>query len=266
MLRSGWVCQACKLGGMTRRGWVQGRGVWALERQEQLLTVAGFRPLAPLVDNCYADFPLNVECVQCGGAQTNSLHGLSEGVRLAWLPCSFCNADRFKPTEETIKARFEALHLALISPWTGDPGVGLDARCRRCGGHRIISWTALSVSPPCIRCDGRRLDPEAPHRVYLFKFAHLGPHGVYKIGITNCSDDHRLAQHTKIKGQLLDIVTVRDRAAAFAIEASVLRKYQPTAPVSVSAADLPYGGATECWDAIAGYPDLADLVRRTSSR
>jgi len=98
--------------------------------------------------------------------------------------------------------------------------------------------------------------------VYLFVFDHLGAHGVYKVGITHCVDDHRLAQHKKAKGHLLQIVTVSDRASAFAVEASVLRKYQPIAPASVSPADLPYGGATECWDAIAGYPDLAELVAR----
>lgn len=262
MLRHGWVCRMCKLGGMTRRGWVQSPGVWSLERQEQLMTVGGFRPLTPLVDNCYADFPVNVECLQCGGAQTDSLFGLAEGVRLSWLPCTFCNANRFKPTEETIRTRLRDLGLELRGPWAGDPGAGLDARCLRCCTDRVVSWSALGTSPPCLRCDGRRLDPQAPHRVYLIEFAHLGPFGVYKVGITHCVDDRRLAQHRAVGGRVLQVVEVADRASAFAIETLVLRRFQPVAPAAVAPADLPYGGATECWDTLAGYPDLEELINR----
>jgi hypothetical protein len=262
MLRNGWVCQMCKLRGLTARGWVQSRRVWSLEQQEQLLIVAGLRALAPLVDNRAADFPLNVECLHCGGAQTNSLFGFSEGVRLSWLPCTFCNAARFKPTELDIRARMESLGLELLSTWTGDPGAGLQARCLRCGTDRVVSWSALGSTPPCLRCDGRRLDPQAPHRVYLFAFPRLGPHGVYKVGITHCVDDRRLGQHRAVGGQLLQVVDVPDRASAFAVEAAVLARYQSVAPASVAAADLPHGGATECWDALAGYPDLASWVGR----
>ena len=262
MLRRGWVCRMCKLGGLRARGWIQGPGVWSLDRQEQLLTVAAFRPLSPLVDNCYADYPLNVECEHCEGAQTDSLFGISEGVRLSWLPCTFCNTDRFKPDEATIRERFLTLGMEVLSPWTGDPGAALEARCQRCGTDRLVSWTTLATAPPCLRCDGRRLDPEAPHRVYLFEFAHLGDRGVYKVGITHSVDDRRLAQHRAAGGRLIQVVDVPDRAFAFAIESAVLRRFQSAAPASVGPADLPYGGATECWDALAGYPDLAAWVRR----
>lgn len=265
MLRKGWVCRACKLNGVTSRGWVQGRSAWSLEQQEQLLTVAGLRPLVPLMDNAPGDHPVNVECLTCGGAQTDSLFGFSEGVRLSWLPCTFCNAQRFKPTQQMVAERFAALGMTLVSTWSGNPTVGLDATCARCGTHRVVSWLALgSGAPPCLRCDGRRLDPAAPHRVYLFSFPRLGPRGVYKVGITHCVDDRRLAQHTAVGGQLVQVVEVADRATAFAIETTVLRRFQPQAPASVSSADLPYGGATECWDAMAGYPDLREWTQRTS--
>lgn len=263
MLRKGWVCRACKLGSLTASGWVQGRGSWSLERQEQLMTVAGLRPLVPLVDSAPGDLPVNIECVTCGGAQTDSLFGFSEGVRLSWVPCTFCNAQRFEPTGAMVTDRFAALGLTLISEWSGDPGAGLDAVCSRCGTPRVVSWLGLaSGAPPCLRCDGRRLDPDAPHRVYLFSFARLGPHGVFKVGITHCADDRRLAQHTAAGGRLVQIVEVGDRATAFAIEATVLRRFQPQAPASVTHTDLPQGGSTECWDAIAGYPDLELLLQR----
>lgn len=70
-----------------------------------------------------------------------------------------------------------------------------------------------------------------------------------------------LAQHTAAGGRLVQVVEVANRTTGFAIEATVLRKFQPKAPALVTAADLPHGGATECWDAIAGYPDL-ELLRR----
>lgn len=265
MLRKGWVCRACKLGSLTASGWVQGRGSWSLDRQEQLMTVAGLKPLSPLLDNAAGDQPVNVECTTCDGAQTDSLFGFSEGVRLSWMPCTFCNAQRFKPTAQMVSERFAALGLTLTSPWAGDPTVGLDASCSRCGTHRILSWLALGAgAPPCLRCDGRRLDPEAPHRVYLFSFPCLGPHGVYKVGITHCVGDRRLAQHASVGGHLLQVVEVADRATAFAVEANVLRKFQPLAPASVSPADWPYGGASECWDALAGYPDLRSYSPRSA--
>lgn len=263
MLRKGWVCRMCKLGGLRARGWGQTAELWSLDAQEQLMTVAGFRPLTPLTDNVVGDYPANIECMRCGGAQTDSLFGISEGVRLSWLSCSFCNADRFKPTEDTVRERCGELGLELVSTWQGDPGATLDARCRRCGTDRVVSWSGLgSGAPPCLRCDGRRLDPEAPHRVYLFEFPRLGKHGIFKVGITHCVDDRRLGQHASVGGRLLQVVTVANRAAAFAIEASILRKFQAQAPAAVSPHDLLYGGATECWDGFAGYPDLGAWVAR----
>ena len=260
MLRNGWVCRMCKLTAMTASGWLQRRDVWSLDRQEQLLVVAGFTPLAPLVDNAPADWPVNVQCTECGGAQTDSLFGLSEGVRLSWLPCTFCNQARFKPSDERIRTRFQELGLDLVSEWTGDPKATLEATCRRCGTERRVSWNTIATAAPCLRCDGRRLDPEAPHRVYLFKFPNLSAHGVIKVGITHCVDDRRLHQHIAAGGEFIQIVEVPDRATAFAIETRVLGRFQPIGPVAVSASDLPQGGASECWDAFVGYPDLEDLV------
>ena len=96
MLRNGWVCRHVQARpGMTAsRVGPRSPGAWSLERQEQLMTVAGLRPLrAPWSTISRADFPAQrrVPC-SVGGAQTDSLFGLSEGVRLSWLPCTFCNA------------------------------------------------------------------------------------------------------------------------------------------------------------------------------
>lgn len=224
------------------------------------MTIAGLRPLTPLLETAVGDTAVNVECTTCRGAQVDSLFGIAEGIRLSWMPCGFCNAERFKPTAEMVEARFHDLGLTLVSGWHGDPTVGLEATCHRCSSPRIVTWENLgSGAPPCLRCDGRRLDPDAPHRVYLIAFDRLGPRGVYKVGITHCADDRRLAQHATAGGRLLQVVEVQDRATALAMEAAVLRRYQPQAPALIAASDLPQGGATECWDSIAGYPDLALL-------
>lgn len=258
--RGGWVCQMCKWiqhGIENRRlGYPNLVGDWPVERQEQVLTAAGMRSLHPLGDQDGND-PLNVECLECGAAQADTLFGISEGIRLSWLPCTECNARRFKPTQETIGARFAALGLSLVGEFTGDPGRPLNATCTRCSTERSVSWSAIcGGTPPCLRCDGSRLDPDAPHRVYLIEFPHLGECGVYKVGITHCANDNRLHNHEKAGGRVMKTIQVANRAAALAIERRILETYLPLAPVQLHRDLLPHGGTTECWSRHAGYPDL----------
>ncbi|MGY1738376.1 hypothetical protein [Geodermatophilus sp. SYSU D00684] len=257
--RGGWVCQMCKWLelGPPYRAMNASRRDWPVALQEQLLAAAGMRSVLPLGDADGFD-PINYECLQCGGAQADSLDGIYGGVRASWLPCAHCNAARFRPTTETVAARFEALGLQLLDEFDGDPGRPLQAVCRRCGAPRAVAWTAIcSGTPPCLRCDGARLDPDAPHRVYLVHFPHLGDVGVFKVGITHCTDDGRLNAHRRVGGVVLDTVQVRDRATALVLERRVLERYLPAATVSFPPELLPHGGATECWSAHAGYPDLA---------
>lgn len=258
MLRRGWVCRACKLTALTATGWIQGRATWTLHQQIELLQTAGFIPLHPLSNLSAGDLPLNVECLECGGAQVDSLFGISEGVRLSWLPCRFCNDQRFKPTASTVAGRFAALGLQLRSPWCGDPGAPLDAVCQRCGTTRHVSYSTVATAPPCLRCDGRRLDPDAPCRVYLFRFDALGPRGVFKVGITHRADDRRLDIHVAAGGILIEVVEVENRRVALAVEASVLNAYRTLAPAVITHRDFPHGGWTECWDQVAGRPELRD--------
>jgi hypothetical protein len=96
--------------------------------------------------------------------------------------------------------------------------------------------------------------------VYLVHFPHLGDVGVYKVGITHCADDDRLKVHQRAGGVVLHTVQVRDRASALALERRILEHYLPAAEVSFSPDLLPHSGATECWSAHAGYPDLADAA------
>lgn len=262
--RGGWVCQACKWLelGPRYRAMNAVRGDWLVARQEQLLAAAGMRSLLLLGDADGFD-PVNVECLHCGGAQANHLDGIAEGLRLSWLPCTHCNTARFAPTTETIGARFADLGLKLLEDFDGNPGRLLQASCRRCSAPRSVSWTAIgSGTPACLRCDGSRLDPDAPHRVYLTHFAHLGDVGVFKVGITHCVDDARLQTHRRAGGTVLEVTEVRDRATALALERRILNRYLPAAAVSFPPEQLPRGGATECWSAHAGHPDLAEEAAR----
>lgn len=109
---------------------------------------------------------------------------------------------------------------------------------------------------PCLCCDSTRLNPTAPHRVYLMHFPHLDDAGVSKIGTTHCANDDRLRDHTRNGGLLPHTVQIPDRATALHIERPILNHYQPMAPVALRRDLLPQGGATECWSAQIGYPDV----------
>ena len=141
--RGGWVCQMCRRGGnlaeMRQWSWYGSHaGVWPVARQEQMLAAAGLRPLQPLGD-ADKNTPVNVECLECGEAQVDTLWGFSEGIRLSWLPCHHCNTARFRPTTATVSARFDALGLHLLDEFDGDPGRPLQAECRRCGAPRTVA-------------------------------------------------------------------------------------------------------------------------------
>lgn len=97
------MCKWIEHGAENRRlGYPNLVGDWPVERQEQLLAAAGMRSLHPLGDQDGND-PLNVECLECGAAQADTLFGVSEGIRLSWLPCAECNAKgssrRRRPSE-----------------------------------------------------------------------------------------------------------------------------------------------------------------------
>ena len=66
--------------------------------------------------------------------------------------------------------------------------------------------------------------------------------------------------HQRAGGVVLATVQVRDRATVLALERRILQHYLPAAAVSFPHNLLPHGGATECWSAHAGYPDLAEAA------
>ena len=118
--RGGWTCQMCKWIELSPRNRRLGAVTqwWPVARQEQLLQAAGMRSLLPLGD-ADGDEPVNYECLDCGGAAADSLFGISEGLRLPWLPCAHCNAARFTPTTEKLASRCRAAGTAR-SPRTAE--------------------------------------------------------------------------------------------------------------------------------------------------
>lgn len=196
---------------------------------------------------------LDWECARCGYISAHSAAGLRETSRQSWYACHQCNQERLRGPQPVI-LYYSQRGLDLISNPARDEGTAYDARCRRCGTVRRVSASTLaSGGRPCLNCDGLQMDPRAPHRVYLF---HFPGRGVMKAGITNAADDSRLRAHTAGGGRLLELLTVRNRAAALLIERTVLDQFRGW-PTAMTDEQFPQGGFTECWDERGGVPSLA---------
>lgn len=202
--------------------------------------------------------PLAWRCRCCGYLDATPAERMEGQARSSWLVCHACNMQRLHQSPQPLVRYYSTRGLRLLSSPAKDRGVPYDAICERCGTRRRVSvMTLTSGSPPCLRCDGHSLDPEAPHRVYLFAFDALT---AYKVGITHCADDSRLRAHRGIGGALQEVVTMPDRATAVVLERLVLDRYRAAPAMSVSAHHFPHGGWTECWDMRAGHPSLAALA------
>lgn len=228
--------------------------VWPAERTSELFGAAGARLLETPVDGDGLD-PYPWECVACGYRDAHPPERMRLETKGSWLVCRSCDQQRLHHTPGVVAAWFANRNLRVV----GEPQPGRDTvqqvECTRCGRPRQASVTQLAGGAvPCAACDGQRLDASAPHRVYLFAFPHLM---AYKVGITHCVDDARLAAHARAGGELLDIVEVPDRMAAFLMERRVLDRYAPW-PAEVTADHFPHGGWTECWQMTAGRPALSE--------
>jgi hypothetical protein len=233
------------------------RYAWTAERIRELFASIDADLLDDAIEGDGLD-PLSWRCQLCGNVDASAPERLLGAEHASWMPCRACDQQRLRHDPAALRRYFSTRGLELLSSPAADRSVAYDARCSRCGtGRRVSVMTLTSGSPPCLRCDGQHLDPSAPHRVYLFAFPLLS---AYKIGITHCEDDSRLRAHLAQGGQLLESVTVPDRAAAVMLERLVLDRFRRW-PADVHAGHFPQGGWTECWDARAGHPSLADLQR-----
>jgi len=233
------------------------RYVWTAERTRAVFDSAEAELLVEPVDGDGLS-PLAWRCRRCGYLDASPAERMGLEARSGWLVCHACNQTRLHVSAQPLVRYYSLRGLTLLSSPAKDRTVAYDASCDRCGTRRRVSvWTLMSGAPPCLHCDGRRLDPDAPHRVYLFAFDDLA---AYKVGITHCADDSRLTAHQRIGGRLLEVVTMPTRATAIVLERVVLDRYRLAVAITATPERFPHGGWTECWDCAAGYPSLAEIA------
>lgn len=228
---------------------------WTVQRQRAAFDACEGEPLEELHDGDGLD-PVLWRCRNCGRIDCQPPERLSPEAR--WKECADCNNARLYNDLLRVRGSFTTRGLELLQDYPGDRDAPLVARCLRCGAPRTISLHQLTTGVlPCLGCDGTLLDPTAPHRVYLFHFPQLH---AYKVGITHARDDGRLQQHRSAGGILIDTVPTPNRAVALVLERDVLDRYRAH-PADVLPTDFPHGGWTECWNELAGYPDLHDVMQ-----
>lgn len=237
------------------------RYVWPAERVAAVFDSADAELLVEPADGDGLT-PLPWRCRRCGYIDALPAERMQGESQASWLVCHACNLERLHRSPQPLHRYSSLRGLKLVSTPAKDRHVAYDASCVRCGTPRRVSvMTLTSGAPPCLRCDGQRLDPTAPHRVYLFAFTDLA---AYKVGITHCADDLRLIAHQRIGGQLLEIVTLPNRATAVVAERMVLDRYRHAAAPAATTECFPQGGWTECWAMSAGHPDLKEVVKTFS--
>lgn len=200
--------------------------------------------------------PLDWKCAKCGYISAHTPSDLKKTSAQSWFPCHQCDQARLRGDRPVI-LYYSQRGLDLITTPAKDWAQAYDATCRRCGTLRRVSARALSGgTPPCLNCDGLNMEPSAPHRVYLFHFPALG---VLKVGLTNAADHSRLRAHIAHGGLLLEVITVRNRAAAFQIERTILDQFRGW-PAWMTETEFPQGGFTECWAEGGGTVGLASTA------
>lgn len=236
--------------------------VWPADRVRDVFASAGAELLQEPLDGDGLD-PVAWRCNTCGYVDAQPPERMALELKASWMACHACDQQRLHHAPAVIDAYFRARHLVLDAPGGDGRGQVHPAHCQRCGQARLVSVVALAGgAPPCLSCDGRRLDPNAEHRVYLFEFPQLH---VYKVGITHTADDNRLSAHHRAGGTLMDIITVPNRSVAFLVERLVLDAFR-TYPAEVTASLFPQGGHTECWSVLAGRPQLVEVYKGVAAR
>lgn len=243
--RGGIACRWCHgwakwspWGEQARRQASTWRAVRDAEFTVETLASAHLRALTPVGDEFT---PVGVECLRCG--ETTVVVPERIVLDRGWNTCDRCSADRKAKVRSDADDVFRAHGLRLLGPCRGE-FVPQACECLTCGSRRAVSFRQLvdGTAPLCWSCT-YGIRPDEPHRVYLVRFAALG---VLKVGLTHARHDRRLGQHEIEGGEVVQVVTVPDRAAARSVERSVLAVYEPWRS-AVGPLEFPQGGWTETW-------------------
>lgn len=182
--------------------------------------------------------PVGVACIRCGDLDVIVPERLSE----KW-PCGQCYRARRAALRHDAPAVYRSHGLELLGVCRGE-FVPQEARCLTCGTVRAVSYRRLveGTAPLCWSCT-YGIRPEDPHRVYLVRFSEMS---LWKVGLTHARHDRRLFQHQVEGGEIVQTVTVPNRAAARRLERAVLDAYKAWR-VEGHPIHFPQGGWTETW-------------------
>lgn len=198
--------------------------------------------------------PVIVRCRQCGHISVQLPARMDSELAGRWCACQVCHQRNGGSCAQDVAMGFESHGLHVAAP-LANVGSEQEATCARCGAPRTVSLRQLNLGQvACYACDGAA-DPYAEYRVYLFHFPHWA---CFKVGITNTGNDARLVAHQRNGGELVELVTVLNRAAALWLEARVLSMVTAW-PASGEPVERRIVGWTEMWDDTA--PVRVNLAR-----
>jgi hypothetical protein len=276
-----WTCQCRRCGTMRRvrvrnlrradsvacrwcEGWAKW-GPWAIETRrnyERWRTIAdavevsrrlALEQLAPLTEIGDELDPVGVLCLRCDETFVTVPERMSDD-RPGWFGCERCAADRRAAVRSDAPGVFRDHGLELHTACRGEYALQ-SCTCSTCGSSRRVSYASLvrGTAPLCWTCT-HGIRPDEPHRVYLIRFSKLG---VLKVGLTHARHDARVIQHQLEGGQVVEVITVADRATARRLEQWILARYAPwAAKGTVGPSQFPQGGWTETWTE-SGAPALS---------
>jgi len=219
---------------------------WPTVRTEAMFDRLHHDVLVDTAEHNDGTHPVITRCRLCGHISVQLPARMGSELAGRWCACQVCHQRNGGSCPQDVAMGFEyhGMHVA-------DPLAKVDteqeATCARCGSPRTVSLRQLNFGQvPCYVCDGAA-DPYAEHRVYLF---HFPTWGCFKVGITNAGNDSRLVAHERNGGELVELVTVLNRAAALWVESRALSLVTAW-PATGEPVEQRVVGWTEMWDQAA---------------
>lgn len=219
---------------------------WPTARSEALFDKLHHDVIADTAEHNDGTHPVITRCRLCAHISVRLPGHMGSALAGRWCACQVCHQRNGGACAEDVAMGFEAHGMRLPEP-LAKVDTDQEATCARCGSPRTTTLRRLNRGHvPCYVCDGAA-DPYAEHRVYLF---HFPAWGCFKVGITNAGNDSRLIVHRRNGGELLELVTVANRAAALWVEARALSMVTAW-PATGEPVARRVVGWTEMWDQAA---------------
>lgn len=216
---------------------------WPTPRTEALFDKLHHDVLVDTSENNDGTHPVITRCRLCGHISVALPARMGSELSGRWCACQVCHQRNGGSCAQDVAMGFE-LHGMHVATPLAKVDSKQEATCARCGSPRAVSLGQLNLGQvPCYVCDGGA-DPYAEHRVYLF---HFPAWGCFKVGITNAGNDSRLVAHQRNGGELVELITVLNRAAALWVEARVLSMVTAW-PATGEPVERRVVGWTEMWD------------------